>query len=657
MKLNDAERVLVEQFLRGDHEVQTRIIGQFRNGNRKGYGESGNRKGYGEAERVLLACMREGDWTAGHELLEQLQNRLMSAAWQRLGRRQAAEDLVLDAFFELATNGKEIESVRGWLWTYVSTRAVDAYRRTKREVWTAEPNELVPVSPGAAVEKVDDELAARKTWEDLQRILTPAEQRLIKDVAEGARAKDQAALLGISQDAYEKQRQRACHRARTVLRVLRMWPQERRCERLNDIFTAAAAQAATEGEWLTPEVVAKAVLHLKDCGLCEKEEERLAPSRLPYEGLVIFAPSPELRDRMRNMCDALRLEKELAGPGEQRQPADSAAQGTRSGIRRSLPPHRDADAPAAGLRRPLRTRRPRHRAAKVLATSVLGALLTITVIDKSGANVSLPGVGILPGAEPSTDSHHTAGGATTGGGTASGGGAGGGSTSGGGTSGGTTSGGGTGGGSTSGGGTSDGTTSGGGTGGGSTSGGSIAGGTTSGGGTSGGTVSGGDTSGGTVSGGTTSGGSASGGSVGGETTTEGGGGNPPQDTTGPTVSLAGISAGAVGQEVVGTGGSIMQTCGPAGTPTTYSVWVAASDPSGIHRVTLYIQNPTDGTYESSDGVADGSAIRFDIPAYRTGPKPQETVQLQLSATVNDTKGNRTDASLGTLPLYECGEPG
>ncbi|MBV1941947.1 hypothetical protein KUF83_36110 [Streptomyces sp. BV286] len=133
---------------------------------------------------------------------------------------------------------------------------------------------------------------------------------------------------------------------------------------------------------------------------------------------------------------------------------------------------------------------------------------------------------------------------------------------------------------------------------------------------------------------------------------------PPEDNTPPSVSLAGINASEVGQEVIGAGGSLIQTCGPDGTPTTYSVRVTASDPSGIYFVLLYIQHPTDDwAYESSTGVAEGDAVRFDIPAYRTGPKPQDTVQLQLFASAKDMRGNRVDVDLGTLPLHECGEPG
>ncbi|MFD5843324.1 hypothetical protein [Streptomyces chartreusis] len=132
---------------------------------------------------------------------------------------------------------------------------------------------------------------------------------------------------------------------------------------------------------------------------------------------------------------------------------------------------------------------------------------------------------------------------------------------------------------------------------------------------------------------------------------------PQEDIAGPSVSLAGISASGVGQEVVDHHGSLMQTCRPGGTPTTYSVWVAASDPSGVYRLLLSSEHPTDGTYESSTGVADGDAVRFDVPAYRTGPKALETVQVRLTARAKDANGNRTDAGLGTLPLYECGEPG
>lgn len=33
------------------------------------------------------------------------------------------------------------------------------------------------------------------------------------------------------------------------------------------------------------------------------------------------------------------------------------------------------------------------------------------------------------------------------------------------------------------------------------------------------------------------------------------------------------------------------------------------------------------------------------------------MQLRLTARAKDANGNCTDADFGTLPLYECGEPG
>lgn len=172
----------------------------------------------------------------------------------------------------------------------------------------------------------------------------------------------------------------------------------------------------------------------------------------------------------------------------------------------------------------------------------------------------------------------------------------------------------------------------------------------------GGSTGGGPTTAGSTGGGPTTGGSSTGGSTGSGPTTEPPTTEPPEDVTGPTVSLADISSEEVGQEVEDNHGVVMQTCGPAGTPTTFSVWVAVSDPSGVGSAQLTVEHPTDGRFTTS-GVADAGNLRFDVPAFRTGPRFDQTQQLQVSVTATDTPGNRTDTVLTSVTLYECGEPG
>ncbi|GGX56655.1 RNA polymerase sigma factor [Streptomyces chartreusis] len=635
MALNDAQRSLVQQFIRGDQEVRTRVVDQL---------DGPDRADSLEAERVLVACVRQGDWLAWNTLLRRFGNGLMSVAWQRLGRRQPAEDVVIEAFYELAMTGKEIESVRGWLRTYVDRRAVSAYRRTWREVWAADPHELKAVPPGSSTEPAEGELAARRTWQDVKRLLTPEEQLLITRLADGASASDEAAGLGVSVHAYEKRRQRACRRARAVLRVLRMWPQERRCAELERIFTEAEKRAVTKQEWLTQSVVDKVTLHLEKegqsrCRHCERQEEQHASLRLPYEGLVIFAPSPELRERMQQVCAEVRLGHQKKT--QTRQNTDAPAGGARRTVtRRYTPP--PSRGPFTGGPRAVPRRRPARRVAKAAGAALLASLITVVLTDQSGAGISLPSLRQVPGvgAFAGPGGHEQADGDDLGGDSngiaAEGGNAGR-------AKGDADSGRDRGQDGSAGGGNDrreDGDRSSGDTGSGR-----------HGGGGDGDSGDGGDENGGDGISGDENGGDGEIRLEEGEVVA------PPEDVTGPSVSLAGISASAVGQEVVDHHGSLMQTCGPGGTPTTYSVWVAASDPSGVYRLLLSIEHPTDGTYESSTGVADGDAVRFDVPAYRTGPKALETVQLRLTAWAKDTNGNRTDADLGTLPLYECGEPG
>ncbi|SEE11322.1 hypothetical protein SAMN05216482_9259 [Streptomyces sp. PAN_FS17] len=159
----------------GDQEVRKRIVGQL-----DGRTARAAWKLSGSSWR---ACARglDGLEHAAGAVRERADVRGMAAA----GRRQPAEDVVFDAFYELAMTGKEIKSVRGWLRTYVDRRAVSAYRRSWREVWAADPHELMPVLQGSPAEQAEGELAARRTWQDVKRLLTPEEQLLITRLADG----------------------------------------------------------------------------------------------------------------------------------------------------------------------------------------------------------------------------------------------------------------------------------------------------------------------------------------------------------------------------------------------------------------------------------------------------------------------------------------
>ncbi|MER6347170.1 sigma-70 family RNA polymerase sigma factor [Streptomyces sp. NPDC001595] len=579
-------------------------------------------------DRELVERFREGDAEAGRRLWEQHGSLLFNLALQKLnGHREDAEDAVVETFLALAEYRKPIRNLRGWLKTVVERAAVSEVRRLKPRL-TDEQHEHLRDS------RTQEEAEYREAlhqWNSVLRALTEAEQRVMRLTVLGEESgwtnAEQARALGISTPVYFQRRTRARKRVEDAVLLLHLVRRRPACQELRDLL---GVPEGGDDARLTPASLEDGTAHLRTCGVCGTDQENLRHLRkLP---VALLAPSPELYDRVRTVCDARRPEND---PGEARRETSRSDART---ARRDAPPSAPRLARPQRPRRRQVRRRPRRalgRAATTLGAGALASIVALTVIDKSGADIALPDFGTLPGigatAEPGTPGGGTDGGGANGGGN--------GGSSRGGTNGGGSDGGGGNGGGTSEGNTSQGTSEG------NTSEGNTNEGTSDGG-TSEGNTNEGNTNEGNTNEGNTNEGTGNGGVV-----------EPPPDTTGPSVSLTGLSADAVGQEVVDTHGSLMQTCGPDGTPTTYSVWLSASDPSGILRLTLYIEHPTDGTYESSDWIADGDTARFDIPAYRTGPKALETVPLHLYATAKDMNGNRTDADLGTLPLYECGEPG
>ncbi|MFJ7342607.1 sigma factor [Streptomyces sp. NPDC101110] len=588
-------------------------------------------------DRDLVARYRAGEYEAGRQLLDRHWHTLVKAAMPKLGNNwHDAEEAVVDAFAALAKDTKPIRNAEAWLRTVVGRKAVDLVRR-RPPTPAGEPEESLPArDPG--VERITEQRA----FVALLQALDHEERRImaaaVDDATTDKPALEQARALNLQLHAgYYPGTRRARQQAADARLLLHMLQSAEPCPGL---LLACGTTPGQEGPGLTPRGRKEGLEHVEECDACQAVRDRVK-HRAWVPG-VVAAPSPELYDRIREVCDATSLKS--TGTSTARQEANTGAErGSKSAGRRV-----GARGALAGAATGSARRRPRRRAGKALTASLAALLAAIVFANEGRGSISLPDISSVPGLEEITAQGGTSGESSSGNSTGGNGGAGGGgsenrrSDNGGKENVGREKGDSENGGSQNGG---------------SENGGSENGGSENGGSGNGGSKKGGSEDGGSEDGGSENGGSENGGSENGGSENGGTGNGGIEDTTGPTVSLAGISTDALGQEVLDNHGSLMQTCGPSGTPTTYSVRVAASDPSGIFRLTLYIQHPTDGTYTSSSGVADGDAVRFDIPAYRTGPKPLETVQLRLYALAKDMNGNRTEADLGTLPLYECGEPG
>ncbi|MEU4657290.1 hypothetical protein AB0G32_25705 [Streptomyces sp. NPDC023723] len=633
-----AEQRLVERYCRGDKEVRDRMARQLRVGPDGGTAEERH-----EAARVLVACTRRGDNAACGLLMARFEGVLRRQAAKYVGGRwHLIEDAVADAFSALATGRQEIDSVEAWLLTAVRYRALAAVRRAERERPTDPVLLSVRAGTAAQAEQAPGELLmALQTLNDTKRFLSERDQRLLDELwteqDSGTPTRELAAEHGLSEDTYGTRRRRARTRAQEAMLVLHLLsaPELPDCAELRNILAAdkqarrllaGAVCLGTAEVLIRPLLRAKVAAHLSDCDA----EDACAGRRKKWSKIpvVLLVPSAELRDRMRAVCD------ELA-----REPATRSVRAARP--RRGRSPE--------GVRAVSPSRRS-HRLAKTIGACAVAGLAVVALRAQPADLSGLP----WPEALPRPDA--LSGPATTA--EADGGREGGDD----GPSGEQRTPGGTGDGK----GPRDGHRSGedDAPDGGEDSG--PAGENPSGSGDpgdSGDSESPGDPEGpGDPDPGDSDPGDSEnpgdpgdpgdpGGGSGGGVTEE------PQDTTGPTVWLAGPATDAVGQQVLGSGDVIMETCGPAGTPTTYSVRVGAWDPSGVARVFLVVRHPSDGTFFSNDGVADGDAVRFDVPAYRTGPRPSRTVPLSVSVLAKDNRGNITDTGLATVTLHECGEPG
>jgi DNA-directed RNA polymerase specialized sigma24 family protein len=569
-------------------------------------------------DHELVERYRAGEYEAGRQLLHNHWRQLIRLALPKMGGNlHDAEDAVGDALLALAQprDDRPVDSVGAWLGQAVHNKAVDKVRR-KEPVPTSEL-EVSPAGSDGGIGQVDEQLAAHQLMQALDERERLAMAAAIKGKYEGRLASWQAQQVGMGTHELYAVHRRARKQAKDARLLLHMINEPRPCQGVVEACGGAAGQAVPK---LTPERRQAGMAHIKGCNACRVEQERLK-NRVSLP-VVMLIPSPELYDRIRSVCDARRLETEADNAGGQRRPRNAEAFHT-GGKRNSA--RRDG-AGGAARRRPRR-----RRTGRAVAASLAAVIAAAVVADNSGASISWPEIRSLPGVR-----EITSGGAWEGPSSGD-------STAAGGTTGG-----------------DDGVTSGGIDGGGGGNGDEN---TTDG--SDGGTGNENTTDGsdgGTGNENTTDG---SDGGTGNENTTDGSDGGTgqgdvldgSQDVTGPSVSLAGTSTEAVGQEVVDHHGYLMQTCGPAGTPTTYSVWVTVSDPSGIESVQLTARHPTDAPFTTDRWAADGDSLRFDVPAYRSGPRHWESRQLQLSVTATDSLGNSTDTVLRSLTLYECGESG
>ncbi len=125
-------------------------------------------------EAALRACAR-GDRQALRNLYDQEAPRLLGVALRIVRERQAAEDVVHDAFVSIWTKAGTFDAARGagrgWIYTIVRHQALDAIRSSTREVLVDDEETLEAIDADGAA-SITDAFELRQDLGRLEHCLT-----------------------------------------------------------------------------------------------------------------------------------------------------------------------------------------------------------------------------------------------------------------------------------------------------------------------------------------------------------------------------------------------------------------------------------------------------------------------------------------------------
>src|SRR5437016_2643711 len=140
------------------------------------------------ADEDLMQLVRRGDPAAFEVVYERHATAAFSLAYRIVGTRNAAEDVVQEAFLSLWRSGARYDrargSVRSWILRAVHNRAIDAFRREAATVSRDVPDEGIShflaarERTEAEVERRDDARLVRGALDEL-----PADQRQVIELA------------------------------------------------------------------------------------------------------------------------------------------------------------------------------------------------------------------------------------------------------------------------------------------------------------------------------------------------------------------------------------------------------------------------------------------------------------------------------------------
>jgi RNA polymerase sigma factor (sigma-70 family) len=114
--------------------------------------------------RALIAAMAQGDETALNALYEATLSRIYGLALRVTGRKDLAEDVVVEVYWQAWRDAGRYDASRGepmaWLYTICRSRALDILRRRDDAELHPDPEELIAGLPGRETQPLDALCAA-----------------------------------------------------------------------------------------------------------------------------------------------------------------------------------------------------------------------------------------------------------------------------------------------------------------------------------------------------------------------------------------------------------------------------------------------------------------------------------------------------------------
>ena len=161
----------------------------------------------------LCIKAKQGDADAFARLYESVSSKLYSTAFYMLGRREDAEDVVMetvtDAFAEISSL-RDPNAFEGWIFRILMNKL-----RRKRKSYIGESVELNEDITSSCGGPSDEGIAVRNA---LNRLPEKDREIIMLDVLGGYRSDEIAAMLGMNPNTVRSRKLRAFERIRAILK-------------------------------------------------------------------------------------------------------------------------------------------------------------------------------------------------------------------------------------------------------------------------------------------------------------------------------------------------------------------------------------------------------------------------------------------------------